>query len=81
MKLSELLEANPSLDTELNNVEEGDILVDGVYLFRIIRMDEEPGEANLYFGHTEHTDPIIRRGLVKMAEESFRAELDNGEDD
>jgi hypothetical protein len=73
VRISEYLRQHPELDPEMDNFDEGDILVDGVYLFRITRMDESSSEAALYFMRSDHTDSIVMTGLIVMADEMMEA--------
>lgn len=66
MKLSELLVEHPELDLELGD-EDGRIFLDGVYLFRVLAMEDAPGDSYVYIKRTEHTDGIVYRGLVMSA--------------
>lgn len=66
MRLTELLANNPALDTELD-ADNGDLFLDGVYLFRVIKPEHEPGESTIHTATSDHTDGIVRRGLITSA--------------
>lgn len=63
MKLSELLSMHPQLDVEIGPMDER-VILDGVYLFRALDVNDPPGAGVLYLEKTEHTDMVVEQGLV-----------------
>lgn len=66
MKLSEMLTMYPQLDVELGPMEDR-VFLDGVYLFRALDVNDDPGEAILYMEKTSHTDNLVQVGMLKTA--------------
>lgn len=78
MKLSELIATNPGLDADLD-LNEGDIAVDAIYLLRAVRLDQEPGDSACVIASAEHTDDIVKRGLLASATEIMAEGWEQGE--
>lgn len=76
MKLSKFLAENPEFDHEVE-VEEGDIIVDLLSLWRVVRLDEETSDY-LLIGASPNVSGIVQHGIISSADIQVREWMKRG---
>jgi hypothetical protein len=73
MKLSELLAMHPNLDAEVGDDMEERVVLDGLYLFRAIGVNDPLDQAYFYMESSPHTDGCVKLGLIQTAVQQTQA--------